>query len=449
MPHPTPSSGSVSTATVQVNKPAVIAAYLALAGMIIYTMIYSLTWGALDFSVYRLGAMTVFNNEGFTKELYVIDLLGSKDGFHLPFTYPPFAALLFVPIAFIPKWLGVTLMMVLAYVVAWWLATLIYDYANSRGVQIPFQQYLGRRATIALLTAVILFSGPWRRGLGLVQINPLIMLLVLWDFVRPATRVPRGVFIGIAGGIKLTPLAFGLILLMRKDVKGVLTLGLSFLVTVGIGFLFLPKEAVEFWTSAVSDPSRVGNINYLDNISIQGWLMHLGLTEGAALKVPQYGLTLLLLVGTALMLPLLEKRGMLISQLALNAFLMLSMSPISWSHHNTWLPLIITALWVDAFPVFFTKGTAVMAGIARVCAWVGSLGLIISPMWIGWALHGSQDNLDYIAKSSLAITAIPIIALFFAISLWIVVGLTYRRQIAAETPDGVVEAKAGYPAVRG
>ena len=429
---PTP---SISAGLMQPKKWAIVAAFAVLAFVIGYTMNYALTVGALDFSVYRYGAMTVFNNEGFDKDLYVIDLLRLGPNFSLPFTYPPFAALLFVPIAFIPKWLGVVLMMLLAYAVAFWLSVIILNYANKRGRVLPLQRYLGRTGTIVLLMAVILWSGPWLRGLNLVQINPLIMLLVLWDFLRPATRLPRGFFIGIAGGIKLTPLAFGLILLMRKDIKGVIPLGLSFLATVGIGFLFLPSEAVEFWTSAVSDPSRVGNINYLDNISIQGWLMHLGLT-GAGLKLMHYGLILVLLVGIALLIPILEKHKMVLSQVALNAFLMVSMSPISWSHHNTWLPLLVAALWLDAFPAFFSRASTGMRIAAHICAWVGVIGLYAGPMWIGSRLHGSNDNLDYIAQGPLVISAIPVIAMFITVMLWIVVGLQHRREIAATPAAG-------------
>ena len=94
--------------------------------------------------------------------------------------------------------------------VAWWLATLIYNYAADRGYSIPFQERLGTYGIIAALTFIIIMTGPWRRGLSLIQINPIILTLVLADFIRPATRVPRGALIGIAGGIKLTPLASAL-----------------------------------------------------------------------------------------------------------------------------------------------------------------------------------------------------------------------------------------------
>ena len=229
----------------------------AFALFVIGWLIYIEFTGGLDFNVYRFGAMTIFDNDGMHKDLYARNLLEYGD-FRLPFTYPPFAALVFLPFAFLPAWVGIAIMYAISIGVAWWLATLIYNYAADRGYSIPFQERLGTYGIIAALTFIIIMTGPWRRGLSLIQINPIILTLVLADFIRPATRIPRGALIGIAGGIKLTPLAFGLILLMRKDWRGILTLGASFGTTILLGFIFLPQQAVTFWTSAVSDSGRGG-----------------------------------------------------------------------------------------------------------------------------------------------------------------------------------------------
>lgn len=417
----------------QTHKPQApglaLASYLLLAVVIIGNLIYSLTIGGLDFSVYRAGAMTLFNTDGFDKELYVIDLHRATEDLFLPFTYPPFAAMLFLPFAWLPHWAGITLMMLLAFGVSWWLATLIYNYAQHRGYQLPLQEKLGRYGTIALIASLILLSGPWRRGLGLVQINPLIMLLVLADFIRPATKVPRGVLIGIAGAIKLTPLAFGLILLMRKDFRGVITLGITFFSTVALGFLLMPKEAQEFWFHAVSDPSRVGNINYPDNVSIRGWLMHLGIPEGTLLSLLTYGLVLVLMAGVAYLIPLLHRQQMVLSQIALNAFLMISMSPISWSHHNTWLPLLLAGFWLDAFPVFFRHLSEKTRSIAKVLSWVGGVGLFISPLWIAATIKGSTHDLENVPFIASVLASVPIISIFAVVLLWIYAGI--KRQKAS------------------
>lgn len=248
----------------------------------------------MDFSIYRLGAMTIFDNEGFTQDLYS-PTLNDHGMIKPPFTYPPFAAMLFLPFAFMPLVVGKVLMVLGSVVVAWWLSAIIYNYVNARGRELPLQRYFGRVGTIAVLTLLVVAAGPWQRTIDLIQINPFITALILADFVRPATRVPRGVLIGIAGGVKLTPLVFGLILLVRRDWKGIATLGATFFATIALGFILMPKEAPEFWFSALTNPSRVGGLNYVDNISIQGWLLHFGVSEGAA-KPVYYALALVSIV---------------------------------------------------------------------------------------------------------------------------------------------------------
>ena len=284
-------------------------------------------FGGLDFSIYRMGAMTIFDNEGFTEDLYApvfIEIGVLK----LPFTYPPFAALVFLPFAFLPLEVGKAIMVLGTTAAAWWLSATIYNYAQTSGRALPLQGRLGRTGTIAVLTIVVMLCGPWRRTFHLMQINPLIMALILADFVRPATRVPRGVLVGIAGGLKLTPLVFGLILLVRRDWKGIAALGATFLATIAVGFILLPNEAPQFWFSAISDPSRVGDINFVDNISIQGWLMHFGL-KGTALKLGFYALAALSIALVAVLLYQLERRGKTLAQVAVTGTLMVALSPIS------------------------------------------------------------------------------------------------------------------------
>ena len=100
----------------------------------------------MDFSIYRLGAMTIFDNEGFTQDLYS-PTLNDHGVIKPPFTYPPFAAMLFLPFAFMPLVVGKVLMVLGSVVVAWWLSTVIYNYVNARGRELPLQRYFGRVGT--------------------------------------------------------------------------------------------------------------------------------------------------------------------------------------------------------------------------------------------------------------------------------------------------------------
>ncbi|MDO4897711.1 MAG: glycosyltransferase 87 family protein [Rothia sp. (in: high G+C Gram-positive bacteria)] len=379
-----------------------------------------------DFEVYRSGAGVVFGDLHPGKGLYDYHLENGQP-FTLPFTYPPFAVMVFAPFAVLPLWAGTGAMTVLALVAALWVGVLVLNYARARGMRVPGEAFLGSYTLVVLLATLITIAAPWDRGIELGQINPLIFLLVMIDLLRPATRVPRGVLIGIAGGIKLTPLAFGLILLMRKDIKGVVTLGATFAATVAAGFLFMRQEFYDFWFFAVSDPSRVGNIGYVDNISVQGTLLHLGLEAGTALSVARYAVIALLFVGTAAAIPALYRRGMVFSEISLNAFLMLAISPISWSHHFIWLPVFLAALVFDAFPVFFARCSRPVLWGAAGLALVGVAGLVYGPMKLAIKLDPHTHNLDELSSSALLVSALPMVALTMLVLMWLVAIWRYRE----------------------
>lgn len=394
---------------------------------------HSIFLNGQDFEVYRTGAGVVFGDLYPGKTLYDYYLQDGKP-IALPFTYPPFAVMVFAPFAFLPLGVGAGFMTLLAVLAALWISVLVLNYARSRGVTVPGEALLGSWSLVVVLATCITMFSPWDRSIGLAQINALILLLVMADLLRPASRVPRGVLIGIAGGIKLTPLAFGLVLLMRRDIKGVFTLGATFLATVAAGFVFMPAAAREFWFYAISDPSRVGNINYVDNISTLGWLLHLGLTEGPLLTALRGGIIVALLVGVAYLIPVLYRRGMVLSQIALNGFLMLAMSPISWSHHNIWLPLLMAGLWLDAFPVFFVLAAKPVRWLATTLAVLGCAGLIYGPMRIGIRMDPTTHNLDELSHLALSVSALPIICLSALVLLWALVALRHRGQLATLEP---------------
>ena len=413
-------------------------ALAALALTVVGWLIYIEFTGGLDFNVYRLGAMTIFDNEGMHKDLYARDLL-DYGALKLPFTYPPFAALLFMPFAFLPFGVGVGIMYTISIGVAWWMATLIYDYATSRGYHIPFQDKLGRYGTIAVLTFIIILSGPWRRGLALVQVNPIILILVLADFLRPAKRIPRGALIGIAGGIKLTPLAFGLILLLRKDWRGVASVAGGFVGTIALGFLAVPGEAAYYWGVAVRNTSRIGVTAFYDNVSLTGIFAHQGVPEPIA-TVLVVALSLFLLVATAALMCLFIRANMVFSQVALNAFLMLQISPISWSHHNTWYPVLLVALCLEIFPLIMPAARPVVYVLSAFASVIALVGMYISPFWLAvlFSPKYSSHEMIYLPQggAGLVASSAPYAAMYLVVALVFLTYWAHRAAIDARVDSG-------------
>ena len=375
--------------------------------------------GSIDLDVYRLGGMAVVDRHGFADELYGPGLSVHDDG-GLPFTYPPFAALLFVPLAYLPEELTELTLVLATIGFAAVLSAVLLRYAADRGRPLPLQTRLDPAAAVAAGTAVLLWSGPWMRNVGLGQINALIIALILYDVLRTRDdsllgRIPRGFWIGLAAGIKLTPLAFGLVFLVRRQLRPILTMGLTFAATVLVGFLVLPRDAPVFWTDAVVSDERVGNTAYIDNTSLQGVLLHLGVPGGVE-PVLRWALILVLVVGAALLMRVLAARGMTLSIVAVNALVMLYMSPVTWSHHHLWWGLVFTALWVEAWPVFLRGAGRTLAAVLGAVALVG---LYVGPIrWEAWLAPAGVP-----APAVDVVATLPYLALFLLLVLWAVAGL--------------------------
>ena len=174
---------------------------------------------------------------------------------------------------------------------------------------------------------------------------------LLYDLLRPGTRIPRGVFIGIAAGIKLTPLAIGILFLVRKEWKSIIALGVSFAGTVAAGFAVLPQQSLTYWGSVIWDPSRVGNPISSNSVAIQGILGRMTFQDGTVLKA-LYGATaiaLIAVVGYALWK--MEQHNLYLSQVSLAVLVPVFISPISWFHHAVILPIFMVCAAVDFLPL--------------------------------------------------------------------------------------------------
>ena len=111
---------------------------------------------------------------------------------------------------------------------------------------------------MAALLAV-LNLGPWRETLAFGQINILLMGLMVADLLTRSHALGNGLpgsgfLVGVAAGIKLTPLVFGLYFLVRKDWRGLLNMGAGFAATVVVGWLLRPAESLQFWFEILPIP---------------------------------------------------------------------------------------------------------------------------------------------------------------------------------------------------
>ncbi len=249
-----------------------------------------------------------------------------------PFTYPPFAAVLMVPLALLPGWLAAAL----------WIAGSAACLAACVAVAL---RSLGRPAPgwlLVLLGAGALALEPVWQNLSFGQVNLVLMLALLVDLLRPERRW-SGVLVGIAAGIKLTPLVFVVLLVMVGHRGAAGRAVRAFAGTVAVGFAALPGSAASYWTDDLLEPSRVGPPALAHNQSVYGALTRaLGEPAPTWLWVAVAGpVALAVLVAAAAY----WRRGDRLLGTCLGALAMLVASPVAWSHHWVWAVPVAIVLW--------------------------------------------------------------------------------------------------------
>src|SRR6185312_10524653 len=115
---------------------------------------------------------------------------------------------------------------------------------------------LARAAAAFAIAAVGLWLEPVAMTLFFGQINLLLLALVVGDLALPDRIKGKGIGIGLAAGIKLTPLIFIPYLLFTRRARAAAVSTLTFAVTVGLGFALLPRASAVYWGGQIARPGR-------------------------------------------------------------------------------------------------------------------------------------------------------------------------------------------------
>jgi alpha-1,2-mannosyltransferase len=255
--------------------------------------------------------------------LYALRLGAAK----LPFTYTPFAALLFAAAsgASFAAWqvglavLTIGLLPVVAYL--------------SLGLA-GRPAGLARAAAAFAIAAVCLWLEPVAMTLFFGQINLVLLALVVGDLALPDRIKGKGIGIGLAAGIKLTPLILIPYLLFTRRVRAAAVSALTFAVTVGLGFALLPHASTVYWGGKFAQPGS--KPFHLDNQSLNGVILRL---THAGPGAHTYWLVAAVVVGIAGLATsiLASRRGHELLGLVACAATGLLVSPIAWSHHYVYV----------------------------------------------------------------------------------------------------------------
>jgi alpha-1,2-mannosyltransferase len=128
---------------------------------------------------------------------------------------------------------------------------------------------------------VALFLEPVHSTLEYGQVDIVLLALVSLDCLRPDPRWPRGALTGLAAAVKLTPAAFVLFFLLRRDRRAAVTAAGSFAAATGAAFALDWHDSVQYWTHVITDTSRPGNPAFAGNQAISGLIARAGLDPQA------------------------------------------------------------------------------------------------------------------------------------------------------------------------
>ncbi|WP_375502103.1 glycosyltransferase 87 family protein [uncultured Jatrophihabitans sp.] len=273
------------------------------------------------------------------------------------FTYPPFAALVMALLAWLPNW-------------AMW-AALVLGGIGALGVVLAlsapgiFAAARRRAGNSTLGLAALVVSEPVVTTLRFGQVDLLLAAIVMADVLV----FRRGVLLGFATAMKLTPGLFVVYLLARRRYREARTAAATFAVSVLWGFLVLPRTSSTYWTHNLIAGTGVGSFTTVGNQSVHGVISrvlgaHLGTAVWLVLAVP-------ILVGGLRLACRAAEAGLAVLAVGTVGVTGCLVSPVSWPHHWVWFLPLVCGLWrLRAGDLLLTRWLAVAAVFAVVSQFV-------------------------------------------------------------------------------
>jgi len=313
----------------------------ALSSGLVVVWALGLSWHRrqLDIAVYLMGARHLLDGK-----LYHAGLPAAP---HLPFTYPPFAAVVFAPLNLLP---------LSAAQVVWSVVNVAALFALVWLSVRAARPGLDRRRlfvwSLVLMTPAF-FIEPVHLTFAFGQVNIVLAALVLADLtghLRVGGRsLPRGVVVGAVAAVKLIPLIFVLYLFVTRQTRAAWVALGTFAACSVAAAATGPAVSWSYWTRYATDAKRVGGVFYISNQSLRA------VADRLDHRVVSTGLTtfmgaVVLVAGMVLARWAWRSSSNLLGVLVCATTGLLA-SPISWAHHLVWVvPVLIWLVWAPDRP---------------------------------------------------------------------------------------------------
>jgi alpha-1,2-mannosyltransferase len=223
--------------------------------------------------------------------------------------------------------------------------------------------------------------------------------------------LPRGVLVGLAAAIKLTPLIFIPFLFLTHQFRAGLT-ALGTLVSLSlVALVIAPHASRLYWTKEVLDSRRAGNLLYVIDQNLRSAVQRMMHTVP-----PQPMLSLLTLafaVGGLALAAWAWRASSVLLGVTICAATGLIISPVSWSHHYVWVVPILAWLIFGADRLRWGRWWAL--GVA-VLFWAAPI------WWVPDVERGSGGPVVLLAANAFLLSAVAFLGLSALLLCWRRVG---------------------------
>jgi alpha-1,2-mannosyltransferase len=192
-----------------------------------------------------------------------------------------------------------------------------------------------RTLMVGALTALFVLTYPVGRNLDLGQVEIFLTLACILDVIPAKTAWPRGLLVGLASAVKLTPGLFILYFIVTKQWRAAATASVTTVIAWTIAAIVFPADSWRYFVGGVGlDLSRIGGVVGPANQSLWGALHRAFGSDGQVMWVLAAFLVTIFGLLRARTANAHQQRMAAATLVGLTSVLV---SPVSWLHHGIWL----------------------------------------------------------------------------------------------------------------
>ncbi len=341
-----------------------------------------------DLEIYRNGALQLLHRD----PLYAAPV--PPGGW---FTYPPFAAMCFIPLGLVSFETARVIGFAVSGFALWATIWRCWRVLGYRGDVRLGVFCLGLSAVAVDIEAV-------RGTLWQGQVNLVLMAIIVWDLTRPPSARFRGWSVGVATGVKLTAIVFIPYLIVTRQWRAVTTALTTTAATMLFAWLVAPSDSREYWLHAVRDTDRIGPVTHPGNQSINGVLANIWAPQAAPTLAWLLGVSSAAAIGFAAAWAAHRLRQGVLG-LVVTGLIGCAIPPLAWGHHWVWfVPVLVLLLHYSIRERSRIRPVLAAATVASAVA---------ASMWFTTVVFAEVERLDltnapsYIPAMNAAVERMP------------------------------------------